>query len=252
MKSPLSGKRVLVTRAREQAGTFTKLIEERGGLSVEIPLISFDPRNELLETVLLEQFSWVLFTSANGVRFFFQQTVLPPHVKVGAVGSKTAKALKKHGVQIDLLPQDFMAEGLVESISHYANPGEKILLPRGNLGREELPGQLSDLGFDVTDLPIYETVIPKDSGAALKKVMKDHAVDVITFTSSSTVHHFIQLLQAENLKDELKGITIVVIGPITERTLTSYKIEPQVIPEQYTIEGMLESLERYFQKQGGN
>ena len=219
---------------------------------MEIPLISFDPRNELLETVQLEQFSWVLFTSANGVRFFFQQTDLPAHVKVGAVGSKTAKALQKHGVQIDLLPQDFIAEGLVESMSHYANPGEKILLPRGNLGREELPGQLSDLGFDVTDLPIYETVIPKDSGAALQKIIKDRGIDVITFTSSSTVHHFAQLLEAGNLKDQLKGITIAVIGPITGKTLTSYKIEPQVVPNQYTIEGMLESLERYFQKQGGN
>ncbi|WP_226656486.1 uroporphyrinogen-III synthase [Pseudalkalibacillus hwajinpoensis] len=248
MSSPLSGKRVMVTRAREQAATFTKLIEEREGISIEIPLISFEPRKQLLHSLRLSEYSWVLFTSANGVRFFLNQVKLPKGVKIGAVGSKTAKALKRYGIQIDLMPDDFVAEGLVAALAKQATPDEKILLPRGNLGRAVLPGQLSELGYEVTDLPIYDTVIPFESKAALIEVVENRACDVITFTSSSTVHHFVQLLGANNLKDQLKGITIVVIGPITEKTLRSYGIVPQVVPEQYTIEGMLESLEDFFDK----
>ncbi|MDQ0481409.1 uroporphyrinogen-III synthase [Guptibacillus hwajinpoensis] len=251
MMSPLSGKRVLVTRAREQAAAFTKLINERGGLSVEIPLISFEPRNDILKSIEVEKYHWILFTSANGVRFFFQHSTLPKNSKVGAVGTKTAKVLEKYGVQIDLLPEDFIAEGLVAAMSRYTFTGEKILLPRGNLGRDELPEQLSELGYDVTDLPIYNTVIPQGSGEALEKVADEQALDVITFTSSSTVHHFMQLLEAKNLKDRFKGITIVVIGPITAETLLSYGFHPHVVPEKYTIEGMLESLEQYFQQLGG-
>ncbi|WP_347549401.1 uroporphyrinogen-III synthase [Pseudalkalibacillus hwajinpoensis] len=247
MITPLSGKRVLVTRAREQAAAFTKLIEERGGLSIEIPLISFEPRPHILDTIELNQYSWILFTSANGVRFFFEEAFLPNNVKVGAVGSKTARALNDHGVQINLLPRDFVGEGLVAALSRNALLDEKILLPRGNLGRKELPRQLMKLGYDVTDLPLYDTVIPYDSGSELKKVIQNRAVDVITFTSSSTVHHFAHLLEAENLKDQIKGIAIVVIGPITEKTLQSYSIKAHVVPDKYTIEGMLESLEKYFQ-----
>ncbi len=248
MISPLSGKRVLVTRAREQATSFTKLIEEKEGISIEIPLISFESRNQLLNSITLSEYSWIVFTSANGVRFFLKQAKVPKGVKVAAVGSKTAKALKRYGIEINLMPKDFIAEGLVAALSRKADPNEKILLPRGNLGRAVLPGQLRDLGFHVTDLPIYDTVIPYESRAALKKVIEERECDVITFTSSSTVHHFNQLLQAENLKDKLKGITIVVIGPITEKTLLSYGIVPQVVPDQYTIEGMLDSLERFFEK----
>jgi uroporphyrinogen-III synthase len=248
MSSPLSGKRVMVTRAREQAATFTKLIEEREGISIEIPLISFQPRNQLLNSIELSEYSWLLFTSANGVRFFLKQANIPKGIKVGAVGSKTAQALKRYGIQIDLMPNDFVAEGLVAALAKQAEPNEKILLPRGNLGRAVLPGQLSKLGYDVTDLPIYDTVIPFESKVALKKIVDNKDCDVITFTSSSTVHHFVQLLDADNLKDQLIGITIVVIGPITEKTLRSYGIVPQVVPDQYTIEGMLESLERFFNK----
>ena len=246
MTSPLSGKRVLVTRAREQAATFTKLIEEREGISIEIPLISFEPRK--LNSLQLSEFSWILFTSANGVRFFLKQVTVPKDLKIAAVGSKTAKALKRHGIQIDLMPDDFVAEGLISALAKHAKPDEKILLPRGNLGRALLPGQLSELGYDVTDLPIYDTVIPFDSKAALIEVVENRTCDVITFTSSSTVHHFVQLLGANHLKDQLKGITIVVIGPITEKTLRSYGIVPQIVPEQYTIEGMLESMEDFFDK----
>lgn len=247
MSSLLSGKRVLVTRAREQAATFSRLIEERGGLSVEIPLIAFEPRTEVLKNIEIEEFGWVVFTSSNGVRFFFEETSLPSSIKVAAVGSKTARELKHHNVTIDLLPDDYTAEGLASALSENVDRGQSLLLPRGNLSRKILPEKLTEMGFTVRDLTIYDTIIPYDSGRALRELVNKKDIDVITFTSSSTVHHFVELLKVEDLKTTLNGVTIGVIGPITEKTLLSYGLKPDVVPEKYTIEGLLKSLEHYFE-----
>ncbi|WP_270179477.1 uroporphyrinogen-III synthase [Alkalihalobacillus sp. CinArs1] len=247
MISPLSGKRVLVTRARGQAATFSRLVEKHGGVSVEIPLIAFKPRLHALQTLNVSGYEWVVFTSSNGVRFFFQEATLPAKSKVAAVGSKTAKELKKHHVAIDLLPEDYTAEGLISALSREGKPEETILLPRGNLSRKVLPQQLEKLGFNVTDLTIYETVVPEESQAPLVEAISKREVDVITFTSSSTVHHFVELLQTKDLQESLKGITIGVIGPITDKTLRSYGLKADVVPDEYTIEGLLQSLEHYFE-----
>ncbi|MCA0986242.1 uroporphyrinogen-III synthase [Guptibacillus algicola] len=246
MISPLSGKRVLVTRARGQAATFSRLVEKRGGVSVEIPLIAFKPRLHALNTIDISQYEWVVFTSSNGVRYFFQEASLPRNIKVAAVGSKTAKALKQHHVTIDLLPEDYTAEGLISALSQSVEAGESVLLPRGNLSRKVLPKQLMKLGLTVKDLTIYDTVIPYDSEKELTDLITNKKIDVITFTSSSTVHHFVELLKVNDLKESLKGITIAVIGPITDNTLQSYGLKADVVPKEYTIEGLLQSLEHYF------
>ncbi|MCK9910726.1 uroporphyrinogen-III synthase, partial [Microbacteriaceae bacterium K1510] len=168
-KKPLFGKRVLVTRARSQASELSEKIVELGGDAYEFPLVRMVPprEQEKLDEALhrLGSFDWVMFTSANGVAFFFKRLrelgldIRSMRAKVAAVGPKTAAALEEKGLVVNVLPGEFRAEGLLNSLQGELHAGEKVLLPRADIARETLPRELRERGLEVTEADTYDTVI---------------------------------------------------------------------------------------------
>jgi uroporphyrinogen-III synthase len=247
---PLAGKTILVTRAKEQANDLTTLIEKQGGTVIEVPLIAFTPVSSYeMEAVIhnLSDFQWLIFTSANGIRFFMrkyevlQQTnKLPPFMKIAVVGKKTEQMLKKYELKADVIPDEFVAEGLIKALKGQVRKGDHVLLARGNLGRKELVHQLLKMGAFVEDMPVYKTISHPEAKDKLVEVLtSNHPVDYITFTSSSTVQHFIQVIRAKDIQVKAK---IACIGPIAARTAEQDGFNIQVMPSTYTIEHLVKAL----------
>lgn len=256
MVRPLEGKKILVTRAAEQAGEFSRAILERGAMPVEIPVIAIrGARNASVREALerLPQYRWIIFTSANGIKFFFHLLHeagldFPAGVKVAVIGTKTLDTLQEHGINADLVPDEFVAESLVDSLKKQLKPGEPVLLPRGNLARDTLPNELAEFGADVTDAVVYETVFNEEIREDLAGALSTNGVDVVTFTSSSTVESFFRLLDGMDMDKCLSGKLIACIGPVTAETAREFGFEPAIVPENHTTSGMLDEIERFFEK----
>ncbi|HET7522453.1 MAG TPA: uroporphyrinogen-III synthase [Bacillales bacterium] len=255
MARPLEGKRILVTRAREQAAPFSREIINRGGIPVEIPVIAFRRPAHITEmkTALshLSEFKWIIFTSANGVRFFMERLRefhldFPKEAKIAVVGEKTNDTLKNYGLAACIVPKKFVAESLLEQLKSEVQPGDKVLMPRGNLARKVLPEELGSLGAAVTDLVVYETIQNNGSRHALAESILKHRVDAVTFTSSSTVTHFMRLLAAAGLKDRMGQVKIACIGPVTAETARESGLVPDIVAEEFSTSGLLDALEQFY------
>ncbi|KXG11500.1 hypothetical protein AT864_00583 [Anoxybacillus sp. P3H1B] len=248
---PLQGKSILVTRGKEQANEFSAKLRKAGACPIEIPLISISAvtEREHVEKCLsrLSSYRWLVFTSANGVRFFFSfitdKTTLP-HVAV--VGTKTAHALEKRGIHPDIIPDRFVAEGLAEAMKAAIEPGDRILLVRGNLARPNLKEELAELGAEVTDLVVYETHLNESGKEELFHLLSKRAIDIMTFTSSSTVQSFMQMVEGENWQELIESCVIACIGPITKHTAEQFGLTVHICPDQYTIDDMIEAMEKFF------
>ncbi|HHY72814.1 MAG TPA: uroporphyrinogen-III synthase [Bacillus bacterium] len=253
--SPLQGKRILVTRAKEQAVSFSEKIAELGGIPIEIPLIKIQPpkNTELIKRTLenILAYDWLVLTSVNGVHYFFdflkkfnisfdKEASMWP--KIAVVGKKTLEALEEKGYTADLIPEKFVAEDLLEKLVETVVAGETLLLARGNLGRLLLPEKLAEIGIKVDDLVIYETVLNMEKQMELLHLLKNHSIDMITFTSSSTVTNFVALLQGTNWQDWMDDVQIVCIGPITENTALEAGIKVDIVAEEYTIAGLIDAI----------
>jgi uroporphyrinogen III methyltransferase/synthase len=256
-KKCLVGKKILITRAREQSGDFAARLKKLGAEVIEFPTIEIVPpiRWKELDRAIdqLKSYDWILFTSANGVHFFWQRLKergrsphLPPSLKVCAIGPATAKQLKEKGVSVHYIPKEFIAESILDGFGKKVINGKRILLARAKKARDILPKGLRKMGAEVDVVEAYGTVRPKGGSKKLKKILKDGKMDVITFTSSSTVNHFAELLKKEDLKKLLKGIAIACIGPVTARTVKEWGLKAQIQPRQYTIPGLTRAIAEYF------
>lgn len=251
-KKPLFGKRVLVTRARSQASELSEQINELGGEAYEFPLIKMVEPQALpqLDTELkqLSSYDWVMFTSPNGVQFFFKRLrelkidIRTLTGKIAAVGPKTASMLEERGLTVDVLPGEFLAEGLVESLKSELQPGSKVLLPRADIARETLPRELRTLGMEVTEVDTYDTVIDAQNIGETVSLLEEKAIHIITFTSSSTVKNFVEALKEYDLNELLQGVKIACIGPITADTAKRAGLQVDIMASEYTIEGLVNSL----------
>jgi uroporphyrinogen-III synthase len=250
---PLAGKTVLVTRGKEQAKTFAEKLRAVGATPIEIPLISISPSShgEEIEQCVrqLPDYDWLVFTSANGVRFFFpfvkKETPLP---KVVVVGKKTAAALKAYGVSPAVVPDEFVAEGVIEALKPLVKPRDRVLLVKGNLARPVLRDALMDMEADVTDLIVYETSMNESGKEQLLYLLRERKLDVITFTSSSTVQSFIRMMEGEDIDSLLSGCAVACIGPVTKETAEKAGLSVHICPDQYTIDDMIKEMEFYFAK----
>ncbi len=256
-KKCLVGKKILITRAREQSGDFATQLKKLGAEVIEFPTIEIvSPLHwkELDQAIdQLESYDWILFTSANGVNFFWQRLEgrgkakrLPPSLRVCAIGPATAKQLKEKGVSVHYIPKEFIAESILKGFERMSLNGKRILLARAKKARDILPKGLRKMGAEVDVVEAYRTVRPKGGSKKLKKILKDGKTDVITFTSSSTVNHFAELLKKEDLKKLLKGVAIACIGPVTARTAKEWGLKAQIQPRQYTIPGLTQAIAEYF------
>ena len=256
-RKSLSGKRILITRAREQSEDFATQLEKLRAEVIAFPTIEIVPPlrwGEVDRAIdQLKSYDWIIFTSANGVSFFWQRVKekgkglrLPSALKVCAIGPATANRLRKLRVSVHYIPKEFIAESILEGFEKTIVKGKRILLARAKKARDVLPKGLRELGAEVDVVAVYRTVRPRGGSKRLKRLLTEGEIDVIAFTSSSTVNHFAELLKTENLKKLLKGITIACIGPVTARTAKEWALKVQVQPKQYTIPDLTRAIADYY------
>jgi uroporphyrinogen III methyltransferase/synthase len=256
-EKPLTGKTILITRAREQSSEFAARLRERGADVVEFPTIEIAPplhwKNLDRAVEQLDAYDWIIFTSVNGVIFFLQRLnetgkrpEFPASLKVCAIGPATGKKLKKNGIRVDYTPKEYVAEAILEGFEKMDVRGKRILLARVKKARDILPRGLKAMGAKVDVVETYRTLKPRGGSKRLKEILTQGKVDVITFTSSSTVNHFIELLGKGDVKKKLKGVTIASIGPVTSQTAREQRLSVHIQPEEYTIPALTEAIARYF------
>lgn len=259
-KRPLFGKKIIVTRTREQASELVAGLEEFGANCIEYstihikPVDSYDVLDGELER--LEEYHWILFTSLNGVKYFFERLyskgmdardLKGPDIAV--VGKSTADFLLKYGLNADLIPSVFTGEGLAESLLDQGVEGRNILIPRAQQGREILPETLRGAGAQVTIAPVYENCPAAGDKESIREELENGGVEMITFTSSSTVRNFLAMIDAEDQEDLqriMAGIKIAAIGPITGKTVTDNGLEVDIQPEEHTIPGLIQAIVDYY------
>ncbi len=248
---PLFGKRILVTRARSQASKLTAKLENLGAEVFEAPAISMaDPADNYaaLDQAIdhLQDYQWLIFTSANGVGRFFARLFQADkdaralgYAKIAAIGSATAEKLKQYGIVADVIPGEYRAEGIIEALKGKLPPHAKVLIPRAEDAREILPETLREMGAEVDAAAAYRTVCGQVDGKALAAEIQDGQFDMVTFTSSSTVKNLVEIIGSADL---LKDVKTACIGPITADTAKSLGIEPDIIAKEYTIDGLVEAI----------
>ncbi|CAM3501343.1 uroporphyrinogen-III C-methyltransferase [Marinicrinis lubricantis] len=264
-KKPLFGRRILVTRSREQASELSQQIYDLGGEPVEVPLIRMEPlrhpddQQRIQETLnQLEQYDWIIFTSVNGVDYFFN-SLQDNHIdirklgkaKIAAVGPKTAEHLFRKGLIVQQIPERYQQEGVFEQVMKEAVRGQKVLLPRSEIARKWLPEQLKAKGFEVTELDLYRNVLRSDDAEEMIQLLEHREIDTISFASSSTVKHFVELLRLHQ-KDPIlltKGADIACIGPITAKTAEECGLKVNILAPEATIESMVQAIISHYRKE---
>lgn len=249
---PLFGRTVLVTRAREQASTLTAALEELGAACVEAPVIRLVPPADSapLDTAIhnLDHYDWVIFTSANGVRFFWQRlrqcgrdARALGRARLAAIGTGTAAALAACGLAADVVPAEFRAEGLAAALADEDLAGRRVLIPRAKVARDVLPTLLTQRGAQVTVVEAYATTMADTDAAALRELLSRGGVDVVTFTSSSTVTNLLRLL-APHGAAALAGVKVACIGPITAAAAAERGLTVTATAREYTIDGLVQAI----------
>ncbi len=250
-KRPLFGKRIIVTRARHQASALSQVIEDLGGEAWEFPAIEIAPptQPERLTKVIQEliRFQWLVFTSVNGVEAFFKELGRQGRdirdlrgMELVAIGPVTRAALENKNLRVAYVPKEYRAEKIIEGLASRILPGQGVLIARAEEARDILPESLKALGADVWDVPAYKTVLGGADREELKRLLGEKAVDAVTFTSSSTVRNFMQLLDGDTaLLDKVK---VFSIGPITSATARELGLKVYMEAAQYTINGLVEAL----------
>jgi uroporphyrinogen III methyltransferase / synthase len=258
--SVLSGKRIVVTRPRTQAGGLARRLCELGAEVIEFPTISIEspmdyaPMDRAIAQ--LDQYDWLFFTSVNGVQSFFERlrhlrSDSPgiEHLKVVAIGPETAARLQAEGVHIYLVPAKYQAEGILEELDAAEIRGRRILMPRAAKAREILPETLRHWGASVDVVQAYQTVLPQDCSFALHELLQ-RQIDVITFTSSSTVENFLRILKGEDPNRILQGVIVACIGPITARTIVESGLRADIVSSEFTIPGLVAAIVKFYKSAG--
>jgi uroporphyrinogen III methyltransferase/synthase len=250
---PLFGKKILITRAKEQAAEFMELLAGYGAEPVECPTIEIVPPTDWkpLDWAIakLAGYDWLLFTSVNGVDFFMKRLFEKGHdlrkltkAKVVAIGPKTAEAVRQHGVIPDLVPKYYQAESVLKGLANVKMKGKRVLLPRAKEAREILPTELKKRGAKIDVVTAYRTVAPKGRREALKSMLERKELAVITFTSSSTVKNFMALFKGQPVKKWLEGVKIACIGPITANTARDLGLHVDIQPKEFTVAALAKEI----------
>ena len=254
---PLFGLRVMVTRPRAQAAELVTRLEQMGATSIEVPTIQIvatkDPAPLDRACAQIDQFDWVVFTSANAVSHFMRRLLSGSGdirdlkgVRLCAVGPATAEALAQYSIRIDLVPEEYRAAGVVRALRQDRDlTGTRILLPRADLARDLLPAKLRQAGANVTAVTAYRT-IPVDLEAAdgpdIYALLLERQVDIITFTSGSSVSNFVKALGTDQAADLLRRVDIACIGPVTAAVATRLDIATTIMPSDYTVPAMVQAI----------
>jgi len=274
-KKPLFGQRILITREHSEG---YESLEELGAEIIEFRTIEIVPPEDWAELDnaidKIESYNWLILTSANGVKFLFRRLFEKEKdirdlkgIKICAVGSKTAAAINKFGIKVDLVPEEFNAEGLISAIvqkcksakekndkaselPHFrasALQGLKFLLPRAEVAREVLPEMIKELGGEIDVVTAYRAVKPETHGKRLKRFLKEGKITIATFTSAATFNNFIEIA-GEDAEDLLKDVAITVIGPVTAKAIEKAGLKVSIMPKEATIEAMVNEIIKWAKK----
>jgi uroporphyrinogen-III synthase len=257
LTTTLQGWRILVSRAREQAGTLSSGLRALGAEVYEIPFIeirpprSFKSLDESLK--LVAEYEWLILTSVNGVRAMFDRMTLLnipkralAHLNIAAIGPATRAAIEREGLKVALSPKEYVAESMVESLCDKVR-GKRVLLCRAKIARDVIPHELRSLGAFLDVVEVYETVMPQSSRVELRALLRDpqRRPHAITFTSSSTVKNYVALLGIRSGRSRLvEGVLNASIGPITSETLRQYQLSVDMQAAENTIPGLIEAIVR--------
>ncbi|WHX99504.1 uroporphyrinogen-III synthase [Neobacillus sp. DY30] len=251
----LKDKKVLVPRGVGQAKSFSQLVEKYGGISIEIPLIAFRPiqLTEQLKRVLAEinTYDWIVFTSNVTVETFFSFYQKKDHSsfpRIAVIGKKTEEVLQEKGFKAEFVPSAYVTEVFTDEFLPIVPSGSKVLIPKGNLAREYISTTLSNHGVLVNEIVIYETYMPEESTEKLAQMLFDNELDILMFTSPSTVDHFMSVVKAYKLENHIKRCVTSCIGPVTEKRLRAYGLPVHVSPEEYTVKEMIKSTIQFLEK----
>jgi uroporphyrinogen-III synthase len=256
----LAGCRILVSRAKKQAGALSSALRELGSSVIEIPFIdirkprSYQPLDEALENI--DNYDWLILTSVNGVEALFdrmQKRRLTlsslAATKIAAIGPATRRAIEERGVKVDVTPKEYVAESVVWAL-HRRVKGKRVLLVRAKIARDVIPRELRKAGAQVDVMEAYETVVPESSRRRLRAALASdkHKPHAITFTSSSTVKNFVGLLGLRGARAALKktaqrrGTYSASIGPVTSATLREFNLPVDIEAAEYTVPGLVEAI----------
>ena len=255
----LSGKRILITRPSHQAEEFRRKLAALGAEVIAFPAIEIrDPASwEALDHAIrtIEAYQWLVFTSVNGVEKFFSRYRQLGRdlrdlkgIRIAAIGSATEKAVVERGLKVEILPDEFKAEGLLQSLKGKVLKGSRILIPRAKVARDLLPVELERQGAQVEVVEAYETTPPREGRERLELILDERPLDMIVFTSSSTVTNMVEMVKPGALQETLKHSAIAAIGPITKQTAESQGLEVQVQPSQYTIPALVDAIVSFYGK----
>ena len=261
---PLFGKRIVVTRARAQASRFLHDLSLLGAQCIEFPTIEIVPPESWADLdraiQALEGYQWLVFTSVNGVEYFMERLRYLGKdmrdlkgIKIGAIGPKTAGMWHGLGITPDLMPDEYRAEAFVELFKKQGVKGAKILIPRAVRAREILPDQLRKMGADVDVVHAYRTINPDHNAALVKEMLQKTSIDMVTFTSSSTVTNFVKMFegQGDTFQEWMAQVAVACIGPITAKTAQENGLCVDLVSSEYTIEALRQAIVDYFRSGRG-
>jgi uroporphyrinogen III methyltransferase/synthase len=253
-RRPLFGRRIVVTRARAQAGELSVDLERLGAEVLESPTIEIRPPEDFgpLDAAIrdLGSFDWLIFTSVNGLEAFARRLAhhgldlraVPRDAKIAAIGPATAEKIREVGLRVDVVPREFRAEALIEEVTGDSLAGQKILIPRARVAREILPEKLREAGAEVVVPPAYESVPSSEGKDEVARRLEADEVDCVTFTASSTVENFVWAFGAKVATRLLAGTRVACIGPITADTARKHGIRVDAEAREYTIPGLIEAV----------
>lgn len=256
MTPSLQGKKVLVPRGKNNAKSFSAIVENFGGVPIEVPLLDFRATQNIKELIpTLEELStydWLILTSNVAVNTFFAAlgdidvSKLP---KIAAIGEKTEGVLKKKGISVQFIPKAYVAESFAEEFAEVVKEGERILIPKGNLARDYIAQFFQKRGHVVDEIIIYETYFPEESKKRLIEVLQKGELEILPFTSPSTIEHFMQVVHEYELKERIEHCLVAAIGPVSKKKCEKLGLTVHIMPEVYTSFHMLTAVAEYLEKQ---
>ena len=258
-RKPLFGKRILVTRSRSQASVLAEKVEDLGGEPFEFPTIEitapedFGPMDDAINDI--ESYDWLLLTSVNGVQSLMNRMrQLKKDIrclggtKIVAIGPKTREEIEQYGVFCEFMPEEFVAEAIIEMFKGQELNGKKVLLARADIARKVLPDTLKSMGASVNEVTAYRTVMGSGNTDQLIRLLHEKRIHVLTFTSSSTVKNFVKIIGPDNVSKLLDGVMVASIGPITSTRARELGLKVDVEAAEYTIDGLIQAILEFYKK----
>ena len=258
-RRPLFGKRMLMTRARDQAAELAMMLIANGAEPIEAPTIQILPPTDWSPVdraiSAIGAYNWLIFTSMNGVAQFMtrlHERGLDARSLAGGrvccIGPRTAQELERFGVKADVIPADYQAEGVLAALGGQDLQDARVLIPRAEVARELLPDELRVRGAHVDVVPVYRTLAPKEGDVeGWRRQLMDRQIHVVIFTSSSTVRNFVELLGGvDPVRTLLRSVVIACIGPVTARTVVEFGLTASIVPEENTIAALVDAIVQFY------